>query len=320
MIYKLAILCSSIAAAAKSGCRPAVPAGGSTPVVAPAPAPAPVVDANADPTDTTTVITPVVEMAPQMSLKVFHMKSRKAQHPYISQTVPADYKIISGGAKSEYTGTKGQLLTASYPKSATEWFAKSKDHKELDLGFVTAYAVAIHDPNDEWDVKIVTAQSVEGTTVSATATLPEGYVLTGGGAFDDFKEPGHLLFESYPYSSNSWKASGRTVSYTTAVGKVTTYVIGIKHKTKETRTGCSIKSAQSSKVAHPKQFLSVSSDSVLVGGGGRVSQTDGAHGNVLTAIYPDGTGFTASGKDHLESDHQQVTTYGIVCPKEVASF
>lgn len=261
-----------------------------------------------------------------MYLKLFSATSAGlVPHPTVSVTVDAGYKIISGGAKVDYGSCSGQLLVASYPQTSTTWFAKSKDHSVSCPGTVTAFAVGIYDPNDEWDVQIVSVESpTAATIVTSTATVPSGYTLTGGGALDENPHPGHLLYESAPtLNGNGWIASGRTVIYNSVKSKVTAYAIGIQYKTIPGSIKCSVESTTSDQAAnHPITSLVGSIDAVVIGGGGSISQSPNGNGNVLTGIYPDdlSNSFSASGKDHEIVDLRKATAFAISCPLAVACF
>lgn len=256
-----------------------------------------------------------LEYAPQMILKLFSNTSELLQHPNASVEVPSDYKILSGGATISRKSGPGLMLTASYPKGARTWVAKAKDHGVPSFGTVEAFAIAIHDPDDEWDVKQVSAKSELGEMISATATLPPGYLLTGGGAFDDFKDAGNLLYETYPLSPRSWKASGRRIGYQgRSAAELTTYAIGIRHKNLPMTSRCVISETSGDyPKSSPTEFHFNDRGTAVIGGGAKISQSADAHGNVLTTLQPLRSGLRAAGKDHLVVDKQIITTYLIAC-------
>ena len=91
---------------------------------------------------------------PPLHLRVFAAASTAAEYPQVTVSVPDNYKILSGGAvASNYVA--GELLTGSFPLSATQWFATAHDAGTEDTGILTAYAIAVYDPYDWLDVTLV---------------------------------------------------------------------------------------------------------------------------------------------------------------------
>jgi vibriolysin len=115
-----------------------------------------------------------------LPIQVFTATSGVAPHPQVQVTVPQGYKILGGGAFDHWTGA-GNLLTASYPLSRDTWFAAGKDHEVSAPASISAYAIALHDPNNEWDVTIKQETSNPAPHPQAVAVLSDDYVLTGGG-------------------------------------------------------------------------------------------------------------------------------------------
>src|ERR1700722_19485429 len=108
-----------------------------------------------------------------------------ASHPSVSVTVPPQYKIVGGGAQVFYTGV-GSLLTASYPSiDSTDvyrtWNAAAKDHGQSDPSTIAAYALAIYDPDNVWDVHVVANTSASADHPTASATLPSGCFVSPEG-------------------------------------------------------------------------------------------------------------------------------------------
>ena len=64
-----------------------------------------------------------------------------------------------------------------------------------------------------------------------TASLPDGYVRVGGGAFADWKDAGNMLTASYPYETSTealaWQAKSKDHRHAEMV-QLNAYVIGIK--------------------------------------------------------------------------------------------
>jgi len=245
---------------------------------------------------------------PALSVRLFSLTSSLETHPEARVTVPAGYKIISGGAHVDYQDP-GNLLTASYPDGPSAWVVRSKDHVQPSPARVEAWAVALYDPNDEWEVRVVSATSSPAAHPAVSATLPPGYTMTGGGAQVHWTGAGNLLTASYPQSPRSWEAKSKDHTRSDPAA-LTVYVIGIRPRNGAPPPESSIFSAQSGRENHPTSTASIPSGYLLVGGGAEVNW-QGA-GNLLTASYPNNAGgWIAASKDHLVADPSVITAYAI---------
>ena len=142
----------------------------------------------------------------------------------------------------------------------------------------------------------------------AVAVLPKGFVLTGGGALVDWHGAGNLLTASYPNDSNSWEARSKDHDISDP-SKITAFAVGLRPKNPKKQLHHSIKHAQGGLAAHPTAQVQLEPGWRLCGGGA----LDDWHGdgNLLTASFPDGTGWSAAGKDHIHSDPAAITAYAI---------
>jgi len=233
--------------------------------------------------------------------------------PEATVYVPSGWKVLSGGAEVKYYGN-GQLLTRSRPiieaGATVGWAAASKDHLESDRGQVRAYAVALWDPYNEWDVIVRVAASRRAPHPRATVTLPPGFLLVGGGGDVQWRGYGNLLVDSYPSSSRSWTATSKD-HLRSDPGYVSAFAIGLRSRTWARMPRRRVKTGRYGPVAHPAGSVVASPAYGMVGGGASVSK--GGLGNMLTALVPDESGrsFRAGAKDHLKGDHQRLTVYGI---------
>jgi hypothetical protein len=241
-----------------------------------------------------------------LTLQVFTASSGVAPHPSVELTVPADYKIIGGGAFDHWI-EPGNLLTASYPRGPQTWFAAGKDHEASSSASITAFALALYDPNDEWDVIIKSETSDPAPHPQAVATLPGGYTLTGGGAFVDWRGAGNLLTASFPSSDLSWEARSKDHDVSDP-SRITAYVIGVKSRSGNLLRGI-VKNATGAIAAHPNAQVCLDPGWIL-SGGGALDQWDG-DGNLLTALFPLGPCWFAAGKDHEVSSPAAITAYAI---------
>ena len=241
-----------------------------------------------------------------IEVAVFSVTSGTKGHPMAAATVGQGYKVIGGGALANWSD-KGSLLIASYP-SGNSWIAQSKDHVYVEATTITAWAIGLYDPRDEWDVKVVPAPVVanEESRSTASASLPPGYTMTGGGAVTSPDTIGILLSASFPAGATTWEA--RAHDHTAkASGTLTAYVIGIKAKKGETPKS-QVWPATSTSQPHPSCNASIPSGWWLTGGGAQ-TQSDI---NLLTASFPfDLLTWRAEAKDHIVPSPTTVTVYAI---------
>src|SRR6185436_8175499 len=149
-----------------------------------------------------------------------------------------EYKVLGGGATA--TMYSSSYLGGSYPSvddegNVTGWTATCHDieiEAKEDTDKITAYAIAVHDPENYLDMKLVKAKGSH-TGIGgdeATATLPEGWQLTCGGCRSNNLAGGiKFITASYPADKNNWHA--RISDYKTPVQgtnvELTSYIIGI---------------------------------------------------------------------------------------------
>jgi hypothetical protein len=229
-------------------------------------------------------------------------------------------KILGGGATVKYRGA-GLLLTDMYPASPSVWRANAKDQQEIDYGQVTAYCVAAKVPDA--DYRIVAIESTPKASDSeATATLPPGYELTGGGAAvqANWSGYGNLLYGSYPSASNAWSAASKD-HQNADPSTVTAYAIGLSSSFLASNDARTVRAqATSDSAAQPHCEANIAGTGFSPAGtcGGALdnwkSPPAGA-GNMLTGVCPVGaqkanwTFWKASGKDHIVSDPATITAY-----------
>jgi len=132
------------------------------------------------------------------------------------------------GAFVNYGSGPGNLLTASFPHSQTSWEARSKDHLIADPASITAYAIGIRHRNGIVHVLGHSQQATGAVAQHPTAhvTLDAGWILSGGGALDNYSGQGNLLTASYP-NGRSWVAAGKD-HIEASPASITTWVLGIK--------------------------------------------------------------------------------------------
>ncbi|MCB0425184.1 MAG: trypsin-like peptidase domain-containing protein [Mangrovimonas sp.] len=245
---------------------------------------------------------------PKIETKIFESTSGYSNRPSVKVVVPEGYKIIGGGAKVTYNGS-GCLITESYPNGSS-WVAKAKDHLVGSNASITAYAIALYDPNNQWDVRVFQTTGSTANYPEATVRVEDGYVMTGGGAKDNWSGAGNLLTASYPLTNDTWKAKGKDHGNADRAN-ITVYVIGIK-PTKKCSKKLKNKIFQStSDIAnHPSGTVSVNRNYYMVGGG-TISNWSRA-GNLLTSSYPSSNReWSGSSKDLNFAESVSLDIYGI---------
>ncbi len=242
-----------------------------------------------------------------LTINVFQATSAEAAHPSVSVDVPQGYKLLGGGALDQYA-EPGNMLTASYPASDTRWTVAGKDHIHSSPARITAYAVALFDPHNQYETFIAVAPGAHAQHPSATAVLPNGYVLTGGGALVDWNGAGNLLTASYPSGASSWQAMSKDHEVADPA-TIIAYAIGLRRRHGRGIIPRTVAVATGPIAAHPTASVSLSAGWYLTGGGA-INHWSGA-GNLLTASYPQGNVWLAAGKDHDVSSPSNITVYAI---------
>jgi vibriolysin len=146
--------------------------------------------------------------------------------------------------------------------------------------------------------------------------VPPNYKMVGGGAFDNYTEPGNMLTASYPISSTSWFAAGKDHEISSPA-TITAYLLAIFDPLDE--WDVVISSSTSDPAPHPQAVVSVTAGYTLTCGGAFVNY-QGA-GNILTASFPNSdTSWYAQSKDHDVSDPATITAYAIGIKHKVISL
>lgn len=258
---------------------------------------------------------------PPLEIVVTLSTSGRTSHPKAIASPDRDgLKLIGGGAHVDYGSGYGSLLTGSYPMDES-WVASAKDHVESSPSTITAYAIYLYDPYDIWEVTRVPAKS-DGSSnrPRATAELPAGFALTGGGGRVDFAGPGMLLTACGPTEdgppSRSWTVKAKDHLQGDA-GTAFAWVFGLRLRSgeKPTPSGIQPRLAQSN---HPAAEFTVGAKAdVIVGGGAAVTWT-GPEGGALTSTGfggdPRKQTWQARAKDHLKYADLDLTMWAITRP------
>ena len=170
-------------------------------------------------------------MVPPLVIPKFTNKSAAASQPSASVTVPNGYKMLGGGAVIDSV-EPSNFLTASYPVNRQTWFAAGKDHEVASPASIRVWAFAIEDLDDIWDVQMVSATSGPASHPKVAVGLTDDYVLTGGGAFVDYRGAGSMLTASFPGETAEgdwfkWEAHSKDHQISDPA-QLTVYAIGIR--------------------------------------------------------------------------------------------
>jgi MAC/Perforin domain len=233
---------------------------------------------------------------------ILSVTSDVTAHPEARVTVPDGYKLVSGGARDNYTGS-GNLITASFPESDNTWRANGKDHINVDPASITAFAIAIYDPDDIWEVKIFesTSPNDEPYPVKEVTVGPD-YVMVGGGAQVHWHGEGSLLFASYPKDRTTWRAHSKE-HVKSSPAKISAYAIGLKCKVTGVKVQSDIRQSESYESSRPIATAAPASGYVMTGGGAVVRWIGTPSTLLLTASYPrDQNIWEGQAKDHIVAD------------------
>jgi MAC/Perforin domain len=266
-----------------------------------------------------------------------------ASRPETRVSVPSGYKLLSGGARNNWTG-RGSFLTASFPDvdapgaSADTWRVSGKDHLGDTDGVsthythyfpektsVTAFAIALYDPDDIWEVRTLYFDK-PGTAESPWQSLfinraqegeipprdfhplsESGFVMVGGGAKVHFSGKGNLLTAMFP-PQNGTEWFVRSASHLDSdPATISGYLIGLRSRVKGVKLQTRITKGESTASVKPTASVEPLSGYVMTGGGASIFE-----GMLLTASYPkDETTWEARGKDHGVPHSGKVAAYCI---------
>ncbi len=251
-------------------------------------------------------------ITPKISdIRLFHAKGSVASWPTAEVTVPEGYKMIGGGARVNWTGF-GNLLTACYPTSFDTWHAAAKDDEVSSPADIDIWAIAIHDPRDEFEVVIDHVESIPQDHPDATGSARDGFQLVGGGVQAHWNGPGQLLTASCPIGQGAWRGMSKD-HLKAEINTITTYVISMRPRNGGLLVPIHIRQITTDRAEHPEGECPTSDDCRLIGGGAQVNWT--GVGNLLTASYPTQTSWVAKAKDHEVADPATLTIYAIGIPE-----
>jgi hypothetical protein len=220
-------------------------------------------------------------------------------------------ELLCGGALDNWKDS-GNLLTASFPESDNTWRGSGKDHVAGAPASISAFALAVYDPDDIWESRIFQSRpSPSSAHPEQDVAVEPGYVMVGGGAWVDWTGEGNLLVASHPAPENktTWHAQSKD-HVKSSPARITAYAVGLKCKAEGVKLQSAIAIAKSNKSSRPQAAAAPPAGYKMVGGGAAL--TFDKAGMLLTASYPnENNQWEGRGKDHLEGDNGIVTVYCI---------
>lgn len=240
-------------------------------------------------------------------LALFKASGSAASWPSAEVEVPADYKLSGGGARVNWSGA-GNHLTASYPFAYNRWRANGKDHSITSPASIDVWAIAIFDPEDEFEVVIDVANSDPRAHPQRALSARDGFQLVGGGARANWNISGQLLTASYPVGRDTWEVRSKDHSVAES-NVVACYAIAMRPRNGSPSIPIEIREITTPATSHPEGGCSAPEGCRLIGGGARVNWS--GHGNLLTASYPEGNAWLAKAKDHSVLDPASITIFAI---------
>jgi len=225
------------------------------------------------------------EAAKALRTAIFSATSKVMPHPEATVTVYLPYKLVGGGARGNYNydGGKGNYLTASFPENLNTWKAVGKNHRFYgDDASITAFAVAIYDPDNLWDVTVSkSAQTASAAKLDQPVT--NNYTLVGGGGRVLPMDTDHFLIESCPFWQN-WRVRSQDLDGAPSPASVEASAIGLKCNIPGIRVETHVQIATSSGSYRPDSTTAVASGYKMTCGGAMIDLTH--PGLFLTGSYP----------------------------------
>lgn len=266
-------------------------------------------------------------------VRVTSQTSSPAAHPMAVTGTKGPALRLGGGARANWTGGGSLLFNTSPTHGRNEWVAEAKDHWISDPATVSAYMLYLDDPDHAYEVRTFTsASSAVSANPSARATVPPGWVLTGGGCSVDWRSAqggGSLLTGSYPDvrpggTADTWVCTAKSHGGDSPADMIAT-AIGIRLSPKSAGYGSPprmcVSQVTSATGAYPLARAgncAADQGGQITGGGarGQVASPGMDRGQLLTATVPVMTRGVASGwearsKEHATPSPGTVTAYAI---------
>jgi subtilisin family serine protease len=249
------------------------------------------------------------------------------EHQSVEIPLPPGWVAIGGGVEGDLF-PHGHLITASHPNAdRSAWVISTRQHlapaPTKIRGWVIGLSVAnLYRAQLLQHIAVVQSTSNPTQHPQATAYLPSGFVLLGGGFYTDTRGPGMLATGSWPeFPTTGPRVPGWTASakdhLQISPGTVTAFAIGIREYIPGVgRMESFAQTAVSDPAPYPEASLFTDNAYVRTGCGAKAHWT-GA-GSLLWRIEPilhpqssADAGCRVSAKEHLVPDPSAVQAWSI---------
>ena len=247
-----------------------------------------------------------VVTTPLIQTQVFPGAGSAGAFPTARSCLAEGWKLIGGGAHVDYGASQGVLLTSSYPDGRC-WASEAKAHTVGASGTVTAFAIGLYDPKDEWVVEVYLEMGSRAAIPQAFAAVPRSLTLTGCGGRIDWKGYGNLLTGVFPSSEGTCSVFGKQ-HFEPDPATATAYAIGIRPRNGSELPVSTILTANGGASMKPNAAVTLPPNCLISGGGANIDWS-GTQGVLLTSSMPTGNGWTAAGKAHSVPANAPITAY-----------
>ncbi|WP_147444414.1 MULTISPECIES: hypothetical protein [Corallococcus] len=162
-------------------------------------------------------------------VKLTSVASNYSGTPSATAYVDSGYTLLGCAFQIQYSSA-GNMAVDAYPMSSSSCYASGKDHQVFDVSmmFVSAIGIRTTIPGVGNIINAIQSSlSATGDAPMATATVPDGFVVTGGGADVTYTRLGHLLWMTNPTVHNGWTVGSKWHAVSDP-GYVRAYAIGVK--------------------------------------------------------------------------------------------
>lgn len=240
-----------------------------------------------------------------LRLRRFTLTGPAANRPETRLVVPEGFKILGGGARVE---APNNLLVASFPEDPRTWVARSRDHTVASVAAITVVVVALHDPNDEYEVRLFAVDSTKLAHPSIVTEVGEGFVMTGGGARVNIETDGNFLTASFPGDHRTWVAASKDHARP-GPATITSFAIGLRSRRGDLLRTV-LRAHTGLRDTQPGASVRLPDDVVLVGGGAQDHFDE--PGNMLNrSIAGEGNIWLAGGQELSFTAAARVTAHAI---------
>ena len=244
-----------------------------------------------------------------------------------------NFRILGGGGRVICDDAQtGAFLSAMYPEedddevSGRKWIVESRDHLIPFPHQLIAFAVCARTN----DGKLIPQASYKSKSLKSdladhpfkVVTLPDGFILVGGGAeTKGAPDKGQLLTASCPGpEGESWLAKSKDHIVPDRPSVIRVHAIGLKRDFLEKNNVMVVRSGpnESIRQSHPRTAQTIPGR--IIGGGAEDKyKSETAGGNMLSGSFPSETPkppkpiklWQVEGRDHIVPDPAVIRAYAI---------